>query len=60
MGDTQDIVGYRPEHYVSGYLEYGGSAYGNSKYDPSVNHYFDGYEKTKCNGGKYRRGLDWI
>ena len=27
--------------YISGFLQYGGSAYGNETYDPRVLHYFD-------------------
>lgn len=40
MGDASDITKV-PQPYVAGYLEYGGSAYGNASYDPLVNHYFD-------------------
>ncbi|KAF2155411.1 multicopper oxidase [Myriangium duriaei CBS 260.36] len=40
MGDERDIAG-KTQPYVSGYLEYGGSAYGNESYDPLVMHYFD-------------------
>lgn len=40
FGDAEDIVGRAPLPYISGYLDYGGSAYGNESYDPLVNHYF--------------------
>jgi L-ascorbate oxidase len=40
FGDAIDIIGRNPEPYVTGYLQYGGSAYGNSTYDPLVNHFF--------------------
>ena len=40
FGDAADITGPWPEPYVAGYLEYGGSAYGNATYDPLVNHWF--------------------
>lgn len=42
FGDALDIISKAPLPYVAGYLEYGGSAYGNDTYDPLVNHYFDG------------------
>lgn len=39
MGNaTQIKAGDEP--YVAGYLDYGGSAYGNSSYDPFVMHHF--------------------
>ncbi|KAF2651411.1 multicopper oxidase [Lophiostoma macrostomum CBS 122681] len=41
FGDADDIIDRVPEPYVAGYLDYGGSAYGNATYDPLVNHYFD-------------------
>ncbi|KAF2731143.1 L-ascorbate oxidase [Polyplosphaeria fusca] len=41
FGDAGEIVAKAPVPYVQGYLEYGGSAYGNATYDPLVNHYFD-------------------
>jgi L-ascorbate oxidase len=41
FGDAHDIINRVPEPYVAGYLDYGGSAYGNATYDPLVNHYFD-------------------
>jgi L-ascorbate oxidase len=40
FGNATDITQKYPQPYVNGYLEYGGSAYGNSTYDPLVNHYF--------------------
>lgn len=40
FGDAADITAKLPEPYVSGYLTYGGDAYGNSTYDPLVWHYF--------------------
>ena len=40
FGDAVDITGQVPEPYVSGYLTYGGSAYGNETYFPTVNHHF--------------------
>jgi L-ascorbate oxidase len=50
FGDANDIIGQGPEPYVSGYLQYGGSAYGNATYDPLVNQYFpetkQGYLKS--------------
>lgn len=50
IGDAKQIADQKPEPYVSGYLEYGGSAYGNATYDPLVNHYFEGYEDEICSG----------
>jgi L-ascorbate oxidase len=41
FGDAVDIIGRAPLPYVEGYLDYGGSAYGNESYDPLVNHYFE-------------------
>ncbi|KAF2117913.1 Cupredoxin [Lophiotrema nucula] len=41
FGNASEITGRVPEPYVAGYLDYGGSAYGNATYDPLVNHYFD-------------------
>lgn len=40
FGTAADIVGQVPESYLTGYLTYGGSAYGNETYFPFVNHYF--------------------
>jgi len=40
FGDAVQIAGQWPEPYITGYLEYGGSAYGNATYDPLVNHFF--------------------
>ncbi|KAH8668630.1 L-ascorbate oxidase [Xylariales sp. PMI_506] len=39
FGNASDIVADIPEPYVSGYLEYGGSAYGNESFDPLVIEY---------------------
>ncbi|KAI1339851.1 multicopper oxidase [Xylariaceae sp. FL0016] len=41
FGDAASILREIPEPYVAGYLEYGGSAYGNDSYDPLVLSYFD-------------------
>jgi L-ascorbate oxidase len=41
FGNATDIVTEIPEPYVSGYTEYGGSAYGNATYDPLVVSFFD-------------------
>lgn len=40
FGDAADILGRFPDPYVSGYLEFGGDAYGNTTFDPIVNRYF--------------------
>jgi len=60
FGDAAQITGQWPEPYVSGYLQYGGSAYGNATYDPLVNHFFtenkQGYAKS-CPNWKY--GYKW-
>ncbi|PVI00651.1 multicopper oxidase [Periconia macrospinosa] len=40
FGDADQIMSRAPLPYVAGYLDYGGSAYGNATYDPLVNHYF--------------------
>ncbi|KAI1432080.1 L-ascorbate oxidase [Xylaria sp. CBS 124048] len=42
FGDAASMLREIPEPYISGYLEYGGSAYGNDSYDPLVLTYFDG------------------
>ncbi|KAJ6258870.1 Laccase-4 [Drechslerella dactyloides] len=34
FGNASEIVGRAPAPYVAGYLEFGGSAYGNASYDP--------------------------
>jgi L-ascorbate oxidase len=39
MGNASEITG-KFEPYVAGYLDYGGSAYGNATYDPLVMHQF--------------------
>lgn len=39
MGDASDIMNIAPKDVV-GYLEYGGSVYGNSTFAPSPNEYF--------------------
>ncbi|KAK6332886.1 hypothetical protein TWF696_002905 [Orbilia brochopaga] len=36
FGNASEIVGRAPLPYVAGYLEFGGSAYGNDTYDPLV------------------------
>lgn len=41
MGNASQITHGTSADLVSGYLTYGGNAYGNSSYDPLVNHYFD-------------------
>lgn len=41
FGDADDIMAQAPLPYVAGYLDFGGSAYGNETYDPLVNHYFE-------------------
>lgn len=40
FGNAEQIMGKAPVPYVQGYLDYGGSAYGNATFDPLVNHYF--------------------
>jgi hypothetical protein len=40
MGDADDIRSVA-QPYVAGYLQYGGSAYGNDTFDPMVYHHFD-------------------
>ncbi|KAJ4359946.1 uncharacterized protein N0V89_000505 [Didymosphaeria variabile] len=40
FGDEAQITSKVPQPYVAGYLDFGGSAYGNASYDPLVNHYF--------------------
>lgn len=45
MGDAKDIV---KSNYVAGYLDYGGSAYGNASYDPLVNHHYYGKDDMHC------------
>ncbi|PNS18161.1 Iron transport multicopper oxidase [Sphaceloma murrayae] len=43
FGDAEEILTRFPRApFVQGYLEFGGSAYGNGDRDPVVNHYFDG------------------
>ncbi|ORX99505.1 Cupredoxin [Clohesyomyces aquaticus] len=41
FGNAEIIIDRAPQPYVAGYLDYGGSAYGNQTYDPLVNHYFE-------------------
>ncbi|KAI8631492.1 multicopper oxidase [Xylariaceae sp. FL1651] len=41
FGDAVSILREIPEPYISGYLNYDGSAYGNDSYDPLVLEYFD-------------------
>ncbi|KAJ2990146.1 hypothetical protein NUW58_g3103 [Xylaria curta] len=41
FGDAASILRNIPEPYIAGYLNYGGSAYGNDSYDPLVLTYFD-------------------
>jgi len=48
FGDAVDITGQWPEPYVAGYLQYGGSAYGNDSYDPLVNHFFPENKAGLC------------
>ncbi|KAI1193777.1 L-ascorbate oxidase [Nemania serpens] len=42
FGDALSILREIPEPYIAGYLNYGGSAYGNDSYDPLVLTYYDG------------------
>ncbi|KAI3339254.1 L-ascorbate oxidase [Ustulina deusta] len=42
FGDAASILREIPEPYIAGYLNYGGSAYGNESYDPLVLTYYDG------------------
>ncbi|KAI0205948.1 L-ascorbate oxidase [Astrocystis sublimbata] len=42
FGDAASILQNIPEPYITGYLTYRGSAYGNDSYDPLVLTYFDG------------------
>jgi hypothetical protein len=55
FGDAVNIAGQYPEPYVSGYLEYGGSAYGNASYDPLVNHFFadNGRDSKTCHNWQH-------
>jgi L-ascorbate oxidase len=39
MGNASEITA-NADPYVAGYLDYGGSAYGNASYDPLVYHHF--------------------
>ncbi|KAI1350407.1 L-ascorbate oxidase [Xylaria sp. FL0043] len=41
FGDATSILREIPEPYIAGYLNYGGSAYGNESYDPLVLMYYD-------------------
>jgi L-ascorbate oxidase len=41
FGNAEEITGRVPQPYIAGYLDFGGSAYGNETYDPWVNHYFE-------------------
>ncbi|KAI0470097.1 Cupredoxin [Xylariaceae sp. FL0804] len=41
FGNATDILQEIPEPYLNGYLEYGGSAYGNESYDPLTVSFFD-------------------
>ena len=41
FGDAEEVRRI-PYPEISGYLLYGGEAYGNESYAPVVNHYFDG------------------
>ncbi|KAI9044400.1 L-ascorbate oxidase [Aspergillus affinis] len=41
MGNASEITRGVPPDLVSGFLTYGGDAYGNSSYEPLVTHYFD-------------------
>ncbi|KAJ9365690.1 hypothetical protein DTO280E4_659 [Paecilomyces variotii] len=40
MGNATEVTHNTGPSLVEGYLNYGGNAYGNSSYDPLVNHYF--------------------
>lgn len=40
FGDESIRKKFKALPYTQGYLEFGGDAYGNRSYDPSVNHYF--------------------
>ena len=60
MGDADEIRRVA-EPYAAGYLEYGGSAYGNDTYDPLVYHHFDEGEdddshQFKWKGNAFREG----
>ncbi|KAH7324905.1 Cupredoxin [Stachybotrys elegans] len=41
FGDGDELATHIPQPYIEGYLEFGGSAYGNDTYDPLVMHWFD-------------------
>jgi hypothetical protein len=42
FGNASQIMKLWPAPpYITGYLNYGGSAYGNETNDPVVNHYFE-------------------
>ncbi|KAF2674376.1 L-ascorbate oxidase [Microthyrium microscopicum] len=46
-GNYTDLQKIWPEPpYITGYLDYGGSAYGNETYDPIVNHYYPASSET--------------
>ena len=41
-GNASEITRDLTPDLLTGYLTYGGNAYGNATYDPLVNHYFQG------------------
>jgi L-ascorbate oxidase len=41
MGNASQITRGTTPYLMTGYLTYGGNAYGNAHYDPLVNHYYD-------------------
>jgi hypothetical protein len=40
FGNIEDILEEIPQPYIDGYLQYGGSAYGNDTYDPLMMHWY--------------------
>lgn len=43
FGNATDILREIPHPYIEGYLDYGGSAYGNDSYDPLAFDFFDSH-----------------
>lgn len=42
VGNYSQLIDLWPKPpYISGYLDYGGDAYGNATYDPRVFHFFE-------------------
>lgn len=63
FGDASDILKKFPETpFVEGYLQYGGSAYGNATVDPMVNHWFGSGDDGEDKGALARlyKLLRWV